>query len=57
MHLKSKFGQMDYFHIPRYPVEGNNNPPQYSFPRKSHGWKSVVGYSPEFAKADMTEAT
>ena len=26
--------------------EGNDNPPQYSCPGKSHGQRSLVGYSP-----------
>ena len=36
--------------------EGNGNPLQYSCLKKSHGWSSVVGYSPWACKdSDMTE--
>ena len=36
--------------------EGNDTPLQYSCPGKSHGWKSLVGYSPWGRKElDMTE--
>ena len=36
--------------------EGNDTPLQYSCPGKSHGWKSLVGYSPGGRKElDMTE--
>ena len=30
----------------RAPGEGNGNPLQYSCLEKSHGWRSLVGYSP-----------
>ena len=30
----------------RYPGEGNGNPPQYFLPGKSHGQRSLAGYSP-----------
>ena len=30
----------------RSPGEGNGNPLQYSCLEKSHGWRSLVGYSP-----------
>ena len=30
----------------RSPGEGNSNPLQYSCLEKSHGWRSLVGYSP-----------
>ena len=37
----------------RYPGEGNGNPLQCG---KSHGWRSLVGYSPWGLKeSDMTE--
>ena len=41
----------------RSPGEGNGNPLQYLFlPRESHGWRSLVGYSPRGCKElDMTE--
>ena len=40
----------------RYPGEGNGNPLQYSWPRKFHGWRSLVGYSPWGLKeSDRTE--
>ena len=36
--------------------EGNGNPLQYYLPGKSHGWRSLVGYSPWGHKeSDMTE--
>ena len=31
----------------RSPGEGNGNPLQYSWPGESHGWRSLVGYSPQ----------
>ena len=38
------------------PGEGNGNPLQYSCLEKSHGWRSVVGYSPwGREESDMTE--
>ena len=38
------------------PGEGNGNPLQYSCLEKSHGQKSLVGYSPKGCKeSDMTE--
>ena len=40
----------------RSPGGGNGNPLQYSCPEKSHGQKSLVGYSPKGHKeSDMTE--
>ena len=40
----------------RSPGEGNGNPLQYSCLEKSHGWRSLVGYSPWGRKeSDMTE--
>ena len=40
----------------RSPREGNGNPLQYSCLEKSHGWRSLVGYSPWGRKeSDMTE--
>ena len=40
----------------RAPGEGNGNPHQYSCPEKSHGQRSVVGYSPRSCKeSDTTE--
>ena len=42
----------------RSPGEGNGNPSQlqYSCLKKSHGWRSLVGYSPWGHKdSDMTE--
>ena len=40
----------------RSPGEGNSNPLQYSCLEKSHGWRSLVGYSPWGRKeSDTTE--
>ena len=40
----------------RSPGEGNGNPLQYSCLEKSHGWKSMAGYSPQGCKeSDTTE--
>ena len=40
----------------RFPGEENGNPLQYSCHGKFHGWKSLVGYSPQGRKeSDMTE--
>ena len=40
----------------RSPGEGNGNPLQYSCLEKSHGWRSLVGYSPWGRKeSDTTE--
>ena len=40
----------------RSPGEGNGNPLQYSCLEKSHGLRSVIGYSPWGCKeSDMTE--
>ena len=40
----------------RSPGEGNGNPFQYSCLEKSHGWRSLVGYSPwGFEESDTTE--
>ena len=40
----------------RYPGEGNATPLQYSLPGKSHGWRSLLGYSPWGRKeSDRTE--
>ena len=39
----------------RSPAEGNGNPLQYSCLKKSHGQRSLVGYSPwGHKKSDMT---
>ena len=40
----------------RSPGEGNGNPIPVLLPRKFHGWRSLVGYSPWGRKElDMTE--
>ena len=40
----------------RSPGEGNGNPTPVLLPRKFHGWRSLVGYSPWGCKElDMTE--
>ena len=40
----------------RSPGEGNGNPLQYSCQGESHGWRSLVGYSPWGRKeSDATE--
>ena len=40
----------------RSPVEGNGNPLQHSLPGKSHGQRSLIGYSPWGCKElDTTE--
>ena len=40
----------------RYPGEGNGNPLQYFLPGKSHGQRSLAGYSPWGHKeSDMTD--
>ena len=40
----------------RSPGEGNGNPFQYSCLEKSHGQRSLVGYSPwGYKEMDMTE--
>ena len=40
----------------RSPGEGNGNPLQYSLPGESHGWRSLVVYSPRGRKeSDTTE--
>ena len=40
----------------RSPGEGNGNSLQYSYLEKSHGWRSLLGYSPWGRKeSDMTE--
>ena len=40
----------------RSPGEGNGNPLQYSCLEKSHGWRSLVGYTPwDCKEVDMTE--
>ena len=42
----------------RSPGEGNGNPLQYSCLEKSHGLRSLVGYSPWGCKeSDMIEVT
>ena len=42
----------------RSPGEGNGNPFQLFLPGKSHGQRSLVGYSPQGLKeSDSTEAT
>ena len=39
----------------RSPGEGNGNPIQYSFlPGESHGWRRLVGYSPQGRKESDT---
>ena len=35
----------------RYSGEGNGNPLQLFLPGESHGWRSLVGYSPQGAKS------
>ena len=48
----------DVVSIPRLgrsPGEGNGHPLQYSLPGKSHGQRSMAGYSPSVTKeSDMT---
>ena len=40
----------------KYPGKGNGNPLQYSCLEKSHGWRSLVGYSQQGRKeSDTTE--
>ena len=40
----------------RSPAGGNGNPLQYSCLKKSHGQRSLVGYSPwDYKVSDMTE--
>ena len=55
----SAYNEGDPVSIPgsgRSPGEGNGNPLQYSCLEKSHGWRSLVGYSPWVRKdLDMTE--
>ena len=42
--------------VRKIPGEENSNPLQYSCLEKSHGWRSLVGYSPwGCKKSDMTE--
>ena len=42
--------------LPPSPKEGNGNPLKYSYLEKSHGLRSLVGYSPWGCKElDMTE--
>ena len=42
----------------RSPRKGNGNPLQYSYLEKSHGQRSLVGYSPWGRKeSDITECT
>ena len=38
----------------RSPGEGNGNPLWYSCLEKSHGWRSLVGYSPQGHKGSDT---
>ena len=39
----------------RFPREGNGNPFQYFLPEKSHGQRSLAGYSPwDCKESDMT---
>ena len=38
----------------RYPGEGNGNPLQYSYLKKSHGQRNLVGYSPKGRKESDT---
>ena len=55
----SVYNERDRGLIPRSgrsPGEGNGNPLQYYLPGKSHGQRSLVGYSPWGRKElDMTE--
>ena len=55
----SAYNEGDQGSIPgsgRSPGEGNGNPLQYSCLEKSHGWRSLVGYSPQGHKeSDTTE--
>ena len=40
----------------RSPGGGNGNPLQYSCPKKSHGQRSLAGYSPkDWKELDMTK--
>ena len=40
----------------RSPGEGKGNPIPVFFPGKSHGWRSLVGYSPwDWKESDTTE--
>ena len=42
--------------LERSPGEGTGNPLQYSCLEKSHGWRSLAGYSPwDRRESDMTE--
>ena len=42
----------------RSPGEGKGNPLQYPYLKKSHGQRSLAGYSPcGHKESDMTEAT
>ena len=56
---ESSYNAGDLGSIPgsgRSPGEGNGTPLQYSLPGKSHGWRSLVGYSPWGRKeSDTTE--
>ena len=40
----------------RSPGEGNGNPIPVFLRRKSHGWRSLIGYSPwSWKESDLTE--
>ena len=56
---ESSYNAGDLGSIPgsgRSPGEGNGTPLQYSLHGKSHGWRSLVGYSPWGRKeSDTTE--
>ena len=39
----------------RYPGEGNGNPLQYFLPGKSHGQRSLAGYSPWGSQKNQTQ--
>ena len=41
----------------RSPGEGNGNPLQYSCLEKSHGRRSLVGYSPQGCKERLSDST
>ena len=42
--------------LKRSPGEGNGQPTPVLLPGKSHGWRSLVGYSPwSLKESDMTE--
>ena len=55
----SAYYERDLGSIPgsgRSPGEGKGNPIPVFFPGKSHGWRSLVGYSPgDWKESDTTE--